>query len=71
MKNVERFMADKNDVNIFKAQIPFSFEGEISKIKITVPLTELVTQQVYRSQVLKFLNMGNDVDIVVYLGGII
>ena len=45
-----------------KTQVPFSFEGEISKIKITMPLTELVTQQVYRSQVLKVLNIGNDID---------
>ena len=53
-------MADKTDVNMPKTQIPFNFEGEISKIKITIPLIELVTQDVYRSQVLKVLNKQND-----------
>ena len=43
-----------------KTQVPFSFEGEIAKIKITIPLTELVAQDMYRSQVLKVLNIGND-----------
>ena len=55
-------MADKTDVNMPKTQVPFSFEGEISKIKITIPLTELITQDMYKSQVLKVLNMGNDTD---------
>lgn len=43
-----------------KTQVPFSFEGEIAKINITMPLTELITQGTYKSQVLKVLNMGND-----------
>ena len=33
-------------------------ENEISKLKISIPLTELVNQDVYRSQVLKVLNIG-------------
>ena len=53
-------MADKTDVNMSKTQVPFSFEGEIAKIKITIPLIELVSQDMYRSQVLKVLNIGND-----------
>ena len=53
-------MANKTDVNMSKRQVPFSFEGEIAKIKITIPLTKLITQDMYRSQVLKVLNMGND-----------
>ena len=40
-------MADKTDVNEIKTPAPFSFEGEIAKIKITIPLTELVTQEGY------------------------
>ena len=55
-------MYDKNDVNIPRTQTPFSIEGEIAKIKIAIPLTEPVTQDVYRSQVLKALNIGNDTD---------
>ena len=57
-------MYDKIDVNIPRTLAPFSFEGEISKIKINIPLTELVTQDVYRSQVLKALNIGNDTNIL-------
>ena len=37
--------------------MPFSLENEISKIKIFVPLTELVTYNVYRCQVLKAMNI--------------
>ena len=52
-------MADKIDVNVPKTQVPFSFEGEIAKIKITIPLIELVAQDMHRSEVLKVLNIGN------------
>ena len=55
-------MCDKTDVNIPRTLAPFSFEGDISKIKIAIPLIELVTQDAYRSQVLKALNIGNDTD---------
>lgn len=53
-------MADKTAVNMSKTQVCFSFEGEIAKIKITIPLIELITQDMYRSQFLKFLNIGNN-----------
>ena len=62
IKNVEKFMADKIDVNMSKTQVPFSFEGEVAKIKITIPLTELVAQDMYRFQLLKFFNIGNNTD---------
>ena len=55
-------MCDKSDVNIPKKLAPFSFGSDIAKIKIAIPLTKLVTQYVYRSQVLKALNIGNDTD---------
>jgi len=45
-----------------KSIVPFSLEGEIAKIKITIPLAELVTQEVYKNQVLKALNLGSDTD---------
>ena len=53
-------MAEKNEENLSKLQAPFSFEGEIAKIKITMPLTELIAQSSYKYQVLKVLNIGND-----------
>ena len=55
-------MAEKTEENLSKLQAPFSFEGEISKIKITMPLTELISQSSYKSQVLNVLNIGNDAD---------
>lgn len=36
-------MCDKADVNMSKTLTPFSLEGEIAKIKINIPLAELVT----------------------------
>ena len=52
----------KTEVNMSKSIFPFSLEGEIAKIKITMPLAELVTQEVYKNQVLKALNLGRDTD---------
>ena len=60
IKNIEKVMAEKTEANLSKLQAPFSFEVEIVKIKITMPLTELITQNSYKSQVLKVLNIGND-----------
>ena len=57
IKLVEKIIADKIDVNMSKTQVPFIFEGYIAKIKITMPLIELITQDMYRSEVLKVLNM--------------
>ena len=36
-------MADKTDVDMPKTQVPFNIEGDIAKIKITIPLTDLIT----------------------------
>ena len=58
--NIEKVMAEKTEAKLSKLQGPFSFEGEITKIKITMPLTKLITQSSYKSQVLKALNIGND-----------
>ena len=35
-------------------------KGKFAKIKITMPITELIAQSSYKSQVLKVLNIGND-----------
>ena len=45
-----------------KSIVPFNLEGEIAKIKISIPLAELVTQEVYKNQVLKALNLGRNTD---------
>ena len=46
---VDRVVVNKAETNIFKNQMPFSLEREIAKIKISVPLTELAAQDLYRS----------------------
>ena len=48
---------NKAETNIVKNQLPFSLEQEIAKIKISIPLTKLATQDVYRSQILKAFNI--------------
>ena len=53
----DRVVVNKAETSTSKNQIPFSLEQEIAKIKISVPLTELDTQDVYRSQILKALNI--------------
>ena len=53
-------MIDKTDVSMSKTIVPFGLEGEISKIKISITLADLVTQDVYKNQVLKALNIGID-----------
>ena len=53
----DRVVVNKAETNIVKNHMPFSLEQEISKIKIYVPLTELATQDVYRSQILKAFNI--------------
>ena len=40
-----------------KAPTPFSLEGELAKVKIPIPLSELMSKDAYRSQVIKALNI--------------
>ena len=58
----DRVAANKAKTSTSKNQIPFSLEQEISKIKIFVPLTELASQFVYRTQILKALNIEDNND---------
>ena len=57
IKNIEKVMAEKAQTNLPRLPTPFSFEGEISKIKITIPLTELITVDRYRSQIFKVFDL--------------
>ena len=52
-----KLVTNKTYLKLSKSQFPFSLESEIAKIKIFVLLTELVTQDVYKCQVLKALNI--------------
>ena len=60
----EKLTANNTETIILKSQIPFSLEQEISKIKISVPLTELATQHAYRAQILKALNIEDSNDTI-------
>jgi hypothetical protein len=44
-----------------RAPTPFSLEGELAKIKIPIPLTELMNKDGYRSQVIKALAIELDI----------
>jgi hypothetical protein len=40
-----------------RAPTPFSLEGELAKVKIPIPLSELMKKDVYHSQVIKELTI--------------
>lgn len=44
--------------NLLKIQRPFSIENDLAKLKISIPLPELINKNVYRYKVLKVLNIG-------------
>jgi hypothetical protein len=44
-----------------RAPTPFSLEGELAKVKIPIPLSELMNKDVYRSQVIKALTIEPDI----------
>jgi hypothetical protein len=44
-----------------RAPTPFNLEGELSKVKIFIPLSELMNKDVYCSQVIKALTIEPDI----------
>jgi hypothetical protein len=44
-----------------RAPTPFILEGELAKVKILIPLSELMNKDVYRSQVIKALTIEPDI----------
>jgi hypothetical protein len=44
-----------------RAPTPFSLEGELAKVKIPIPLSELLRKDVYHSQVIKSLTIEPDI----------
>jgi hypothetical protein len=55
-------MMDKPEmINQGRTLTPFSLEGELAKIKIPIPLTELMNRDGYRSQVIKALAIEPDI----------
>ena len=47
-----------------KSQIPLNIKTEIEKLKIAIPLTELVKNESYRSQITQTLYIGEGEDVV-------
>ena len=50
-KNVQTTFVKEDLIQTNKAQLPFNIKTEIAKLKISVPLTELVKNESYRSQI--------------------
>jgi hypothetical protein len=44
-----------------RVHTPFNLEGELAKVKIPIPLSELMTKNIYRSQVIKALTIEPDI----------
>lgn len=60
---VMKTISHKTDFpNMLKSQTPFSMENEIAKLKISIPLTELVNKNTYRCKFLKAINVGENTD---------
>jgi len=51
-----------SNVQIDKSPLPFNLGVEVAKLKISVPLTELVKHETYRSQIRKSLNFIENED---------
>lgn len=62
--SINKMVANKMELSLSKSPSPFNLESEIAKIKILVPLTELATQDAYKGQILKTLNLGENSDTV-------
>jgi ribonuclease HI len=57
-----RASVDKSEVQTLKkTTAPFSLEGELAKLKIPIPLSELMNKNAYRSQVIKALSIEPEI----------
>ena len=50
--------AKEEIIQFGKTQIPFNIKTEIGKLKILVPLRELIRNDSYRAQITETLNIG-------------
>ena len=63
-KNIQTTFLKEDLIQSSKTQLPFNIKTEIAKLKISVPLTELVKNESYRSQITQTLNIGEGEDAV-------
>jgi hypothetical protein len=58
----QKNVVDKLDLmSQSRVPTPFSLEGELAKVKIPIPLSELMNKDAYRSQVIKALTIEPDI----------
>jgi len=56
--SAQKTMVDRSELlSLSRAPTTFSLEGELSKLKIPIPLSELMSKNAYRSQVIKALRI--------------
>lgn len=63
-KTIQNFGSKISNVQTDKSPLPFNLRAEVAKLKILVPLTELVKHETYRSQISKSLNFRENEDSV-------
>lgn len=62
---VTKVVVERDDLsNLLKIQTPFNIENELAKLKIYIPLIELINKNMYRYQVLNVLNVIEITNIV-------
>jgi hypothetical protein len=60
--SAQKTMVDRPELlSQSRAPTPFSLEGELAKVKIPIPLSELMSKNAYRSQVIKALSIEPDI----------
>jgi hypothetical protein len=60
--SAHRTLMDKPEVqSLSKASTTFSLEGELAKLKIPIPLSEMMRKNAYRSQVIKALSIEPEI----------
>ena len=57
-KNTQTAIGKEEITQLGKTKVPFNIQTEISKLKIPIPLTELVKQDLYKDQITETLNIN-------------
>ena len=63
-KSTQTIFVKEDLIRTNKGQLPFNLKTKIEKLKILVPLTELVKNESYISHITKTLNIGEGEDVV-------
>ena len=63
-KSTQTTIAKEYLIQSGKTKLPFNIKTEIAKLKISVPLIELVKKESYKAQITETLNIGEGKDVV-------